>query len=169
MTTSRTSFLTEIIDGKTPIPERKLAYFRERQRNRLYDFIVSKFLEREKSDFTKADLARRLQKRPEQITRWLSTPGNWTLDTISDLTLAIYGEELEFAIRPFEERSERNSTQIALLSHQEKNYTYKPEIFPSNKKKEVMGETQDAQYQCNPQKNVYGLGSKQESTIGASV
>ena len=44
MTTSPTSFLLEIIDNKAPIPVGKLAYFRERQRNRLFNLIISKFL-----------------------------------------------------------------------------------------------------------------------------
>src|SRR5947209_2537173 len=32
---------------------------------------------------------------PEVITRLLGAPGNWTLETISDLLLGIAGEELE--------------------------------------------------------------------------
>jgi hypothetical protein len=42
----------------------------------------------------KAKLARRLDKRPEQITRWLSEPGNLTFDTLSDLLLGLSGAEL---------------------------------------------------------------------------
>lgn len=96
MTISQTSIMSEIANGEV-IPEGKLAYFRERQRNRLYDFIVSRFLEKERSEgLTKADIARRLNRRPEQITRWLTTPGNWTIDTISDLMLAICKGEMLF-------------------------------------------------------------------------
>ena len=43
----------------------------------------------EEEGFSRADLARKLRARPSQITRWLSSPGNWTLDTISDLLLAM--------------------------------------------------------------------------------
>ena len=96
MNTSQTSLLSEITNGES-IPVGKLAYFRERQKNRLYDFIVSKFLEKEKnSGLTKAEIARRLDKRPEQVTRWLATPGNCTQDTMSDLMLAICNSELIF-------------------------------------------------------------------------
>lgn len=96
MTISQTFIMSEIANGES-IPAGKLAYFRERQKNRLYDFIVSKFLEKEKnSGLTKAEIARRLDKRPEQVTRWLATPGNWTMDTISDLMLAICNSELIF-------------------------------------------------------------------------
>jgi hypothetical protein len=118
MTTSRTSFLTEIIDDKAPISGSKLAYFRERQRNRLFDKVVGCFLEKERTGkLTRADLARRLRKSPEQITRWLSTPGNWTSDTISDLTLAICGGELSLSINLLSEMPKRNSTQADLLGH----------------------------------------------------
>lgn len=117
MTMSQTSFLAEIADDKKEIPEGKLAYFRERQRNRLYDFIVSRFLEKEKAGrLSRADLARRLNKKPEQITRWLSTPGNWTLDTISDLVLGICGGELKFSLSPITS-IQRNYSQHARLDH----------------------------------------------------
>lgn len=39
----------------------------------------------ESSGMTRASLSRRLHKRPEQITRWMSSPGNLEIDTISDL------------------------------------------------------------------------------------
>ncbi len=90
-----TSFLFEITERK-PIPLNKLAYFQARLRYNLYDFIVSKFKEMEKEQgLTKAELARRIGCKPEQITRRLGAPGNWTLDTISDLLIGIAGEELE--------------------------------------------------------------------------
>jgi hypothetical protein len=34
-------------------------------------------------------------RRPEVVTRLLGSPGNWTIATISDLLLAIAGEELD--------------------------------------------------------------------------
>lgn len=85
----QTSFLSEILKGD-PIPVGKLAYFRERLRNRLYEFVAREFLERqEREGLTRADVARRIRRRPEQVTRWLGAPGNWTLDTLSDLMLAL--------------------------------------------------------------------------------
>jgi hypothetical protein len=72
-----------------------LAYFRERQRLRLYEVVVTEFL---RSGITKAELARRMGRKPEQITRWLGAPGNWTLDTVSDLLLAISRSELDAAL-----------------------------------------------------------------------
>lgn len=101
MPTSRTTFLAEVLSGGPlpvagkPIPEGQLAYFRERLKGRIFSTIVRGFLDQQKEDpiITKASIARRLQRRPEQINRWLSGPSNMTLDTVSDLILAIYGGE----------------------------------------------------------------------------
>ncbi len=104
----QTPFLSEIASGE-PIPHAKLAYFQERLRNRLYHFVVSKFLEEEKAGrLTRAELARRIHKRPEQLTRWLNTPGNWTFATLSDLLLGICGEELEPHAKSVLNRPQRN-------------------------------------------------------------
>ncbi|MDR7127080.1 hypothetical protein J2X53_003928 [Pseudorhodobacter sp. 4114] len=46
----------------------------------------------EKCELTKSDLAKMLNKRPEQITRWLGGPGNLTLDTLSELVFAMRGK-----------------------------------------------------------------------------
>jgi hypothetical protein len=72
-----------------------LVYYRERTRNRVYATVISLFSRLvETRKLTKAELAFRLQKEPAQITRWLGGPSNWTLDTISDLLLAM-GCELD--------------------------------------------------------------------------
>jgi hypothetical protein len=109
MTSSpQTSFLSEIANSEV-IPHSKLAYFQERQRNRIYHFVVTKFLELERTGkLTRAELARRIRRRPEQVTRWLGTPGNWTFDTLSDLLLGIAGEELEPMSSSLLNRAPRN-------------------------------------------------------------
>jgi hypothetical protein len=94
MTTSQTSFLSEVENGE-PIPVGKLSYLRERTRNLLYDFIVRKFIEAERHGLTQAELARRIGKRPEVVNRMLGSPGNWRIDTISDLLVGIAAEELD--------------------------------------------------------------------------
>jgi DNA-binding phage protein len=104
MTTHQTSYLSEILSDD-PIPVGKRAYFAERLKNRLYDLIVSEF---KKRGLSKADLARRTGRKPEQVTRWLGSPGNWTLDTISDLLIAM-GSELDVGIAPLSGRPARNS------------------------------------------------------------
>lgn len=98
------SFLSEILVGEK-IPLGKLAYFRERLRNRLYDLVLTEFLEQEKTrNLTRADVARRIGRRPEQITRWFGAPGNWTIDTVSDLMLAM-GAEPALDVTTFAEQA----------------------------------------------------------------
>lgn len=92
------------ISGKRPLTAREIHYFRQRLKNRIFQSIVAFFADKaEKSGLTKKDVASSLGKDPAQITRWLSGPGNWTLDTVSDLLLAI-DCELEFRIEPIELR-----------------------------------------------------------------
>jgi hypothetical protein len=94
MTTSpQNTFLSEILSGQ-PIPIGKLAYFRGRLSNRIHELVLEEFarLESEKK-ITRAELARRINRKPEQITRWLAMPGNLESDTVSDLLLGM-GYEL---------------------------------------------------------------------------
>lgn len=110
MTTSQTPFLSEIASGEA-IPAGTLAYFQARTRNNLYNFILTKFLEKEReSGLTRAQLARRIGRSPEVITRLLGAPGNWTIGTISDLLLGIAGEELSPASCSVLDRAARNFT-----------------------------------------------------------
>jgi DNA-binding phage protein len=103
MTTSHSAFLSEILAGE-PIPLGKLAYFRERLRNKLHEIISLEFIrQHHERGLTKADMARRIGRKPEQVTRWLGAPGNWTLDTVSDLLLAM-GSEMEFTVMSVAER-----------------------------------------------------------------
>lgn len=75
------------------IPKSEIAYFRERQKNKVFAEVMA-FFEKMAIDhnLSKKDLASALGKDPAQITRWLSGPSNWTLDTVSDLLLAMNAE-----------------------------------------------------------------------------
>jgi len=89
-------FFTELAAGHLgpPIPEAKRVYFQTRLRNRIFNFILGRFLREQKNGLTKAALARRIGKSPEVINRWLGSPSNLTADSISDLLLGICAEEL---------------------------------------------------------------------------
>lgn len=80
--------LTRVINAlKEPkIGKYWIGYFRENFRGEINDQLLESF---EVSDLTKADIARKLDRRPEQITRWLLAPGNLESDTISDIALAL--------------------------------------------------------------------------------
>lgn len=109
MNTSRKKpILSEVLDDDE-IPLGTLSYFRERFRDRLYDLVIEEFLKQDaETGLTRADVARRIGRRPEQITRWFGAPGNWTLETVSDLLLAIARAEPEVTLLPLEGRPVRN-------------------------------------------------------------
>ena len=93
MATSQVLFPSEMIDDNGVIPPEKLSYFRERLRNRLHELVLLEFMRQEDSyRLTKKELAERIGRRPEQVIRWLGAPGNWTLDTVSDLLLGMASE-----------------------------------------------------------------------------
>jgi hypothetical protein len=94
MTTSQTSSLSEP-HGDDRVDNATLAYFRARNRARMYDAVLDQF---EKSEITQATLARRMGKRPEVINRLLSAPGNWETDTVSDMLFAISGGEFDYTV-----------------------------------------------------------------------
>lgn len=97
------------VEAKLPIPLEKRAYFHARVLNNFYQYILSKFLEEERAGrLTKAELARRIERKPEIITRLLGAPGNWGLETATDLLLGICGEELIPASDPLIGRARRN-------------------------------------------------------------
>jgi hypothetical protein len=87
MSTSQTIGLSEPT-GSTKISIGTLGYINARNRQRAYDLVIKEF---KKSDLTQADLARRLGKAQEVISRLLSRPQNWELDTFSELLFGISG------------------------------------------------------------------------------
>jgi hypothetical protein len=97
MTTSPTQSLFKEILSDKPISVGILSYFRTRFRLTLHSLILDGFLEQK--HLTKAKLARRIGRKPEAVNRLLANPGNWTLDTVSDLLLAI-GAELQLSLVP---------------------------------------------------------------------
>ena len=97
MTFSQTPIFAEIAAGHSgpEIPSPTRAYFQQRLRNRIFNFLLEKFIVAQGDGLTKAALARRIGKSPEVINRWLGIPSNLTIDSVSDLLLGIAAEELE--------------------------------------------------------------------------
>lgn len=84
MTTSLTRVMNAIKEPR--IAKYWIGYFRENFRGEINDQLLEAF---HTSGITKADIARRLERRPEQVTRWLSAPCNLEADTISDIALSL--------------------------------------------------------------------------------
>ena len=83
------SFLSEILSAEE-IPLNKLAYFRGRLSNRIHELVLEEFMRLEsEGKINRAVLAGRIGKEPAQITSWLGSAGNWTIDTLSDLMLGM--------------------------------------------------------------------------------
>ena len=72
------------------VPEKAVWFFRRNLQNVLYDVVIREFRRLEDAgEINKLRLANRLRREPSQITRWLCSPGNWTLNTISDLMVGM--------------------------------------------------------------------------------
>jgi hypothetical protein len=109
MPTSQNQSILYEVEAKLPIPLEKRAYFHARVLNSFYQFVLGKFLEEERAGrLTKAELARRIERKPEVISRLLGAPGNWGLETATDLLLGICGEELIPNSSPLVGRACRN-------------------------------------------------------------
>lgn len=94
--------------GDERVDPATLAYFQVRNRGRLYDLVLHEF---EKSGISQATLARRLGKRPELVSRFLASPGNWENDSVSDYLFAISGGEPAYSTAHPLREAPRNYTQ----------------------------------------------------------
>jgi len=64
--------------------------------------------ELKKSGLSKAELADRIGKGQDRIAHILAAPGNWTLDTVSDLLFAINGYEVDYKVSSPLDKPARN-------------------------------------------------------------
>src|SRR5262249_30173468 len=87
MSTSQTSWLTKP-QGDDEVSRSTLAYLTARIRRRAWELVIAEF---EKSGISQATLARRWRKAPEVVSRLLSRPGNWELNTLTEALFVING------------------------------------------------------------------------------
>lgn len=98
-----------------PMKRRDRAYYRQRQKNHVFMELVQFFAdEAERRGITKKDLAEAVARDPAQITRWLSAPSNFELDTLSDILLAL-GAEMDHRIVRFSDRAKPNEIHPLLM------------------------------------------------------
>ncbi|HWY14188.1 MAG TPA: helix-turn-helix domain-containing protein [Rhizomicrobium sp.] len=131
----------ETTTKREPKSARDIAYYTQRYRNRVFAKLVSFVADQlEKGGLTKKDIAERLKKDPAQITRWLSQPGNMTLDTISALALAFDAEAEPPDFVLFEDRTVPNFIHplIARVT-QTKVAAPKLEAFPNSPSQPIAG------------------------------
>jgi hypothetical protein len=89
MTISLTPNVTDALK-QAPMPHRAIVFFRERLKSIIHEQVFRAFRRLEdEGQITKRDIARRLDKDPATVTRLLGAPGNWTLETVSDLLLSM--------------------------------------------------------------------------------
>ena len=94
----------------SPVSDRDIFYYRQRSKNRLFEALTAFFAEEAaRRGISKRDIADRLRRDPASITRWLTTPSNLTLDTISDLLLSL-GAEMDYFVVRFDDRPIPNET-----------------------------------------------------------
>lgn len=108
MPTSAAAFQLSSPTGEDRVSPSILSYFEGRNRYKVFDLVWDEF---RASGLTQAALARRLGMSPPQLNRLLKSPGNWTLDTVSNLLFAIRGGEPAYHISYPLEQSARNDTQ----------------------------------------------------------
>jgi plasmid maintenance system antidote protein VapI len=100
------------------IPTFWLAYFREAFRETINDRLLDLI---DSEEITRGAIARKIGRRPEQLTRWINSPANLEADTISDLALAfgcepkITFEMVSFDSAEDEEPSEEIGAQVLSL------------------------------------------------------
>ena len=90
MTTSKKTWSDFEQISADPLTEAEKVYFREYTRRNIHDAILKKFIEvSSESGVTRTQIAQRLGINKSQVTRWLSSSHNWTVDSVSDLLLAM--------------------------------------------------------------------------------
>jgi hypothetical protein len=89
ITSQQTSLINDALSDQPFAPD-DLGYVLGLVRNRAHSCVLEKFVEaQDQHGLTKARIARKLNKRPEVVSRELTAPGNWTLDTYGSYLFAM--------------------------------------------------------------------------------
>lgn len=108
VTTSAQTQLTLTSSPDKELSSRQLAFFEGLAQNRAHEAVLQ-LIERlaREGRLSRASLAKKLGRSPSQITRWLGSPGNWTLQTLGIL-LGAMGYVPVISAHPINERVATN-------------------------------------------------------------
>ena len=126
VTTSQQDALLSELHGDGPLSQGTRAFLGARARNAFFNLVHGKLREAKAEGLTQAKLAERIGKDPGRLSNTLSSPGNWTIDTIAELLFGIGGAELVLGTRPLLGRSPINMRARDLLDDQEEIACAKP-------------------------------------------
>jgi transcriptional regulator with XRE-family HTH domain len=80
----------------------------ERNKNKVYEVVLDALSQHcEDTGMNRKDIASKIGKSQGLVSRWLSGPSNWTLETISDLLFAA-DSELEYRVVKDKDRTLQN-------------------------------------------------------------
>ena len=150
MTTSHTMHVLSKPEGRQKIPEGTLSYLKTRNRLKAFDYI---WRELDKSGLSKSELADRLGKGQDRISHLLGAPGNWTLDTLSELAFAVCAATVEYKSSfPLDKPPKNQTRPVWLYDHNRENISF-----------------QFSPYNENPLKLSTGQNSPKEKTISVEL
>jgi hypothetical protein len=104
MSTSQTAWFTKPT-GDNKISLGVFGYINARIRQRAYDIVIREF---KKSGITQAQLCRRWGKTPDYVSRFLSRPGNWEINTFAEALFSISGAIPSYTIYYASEREDKS-------------------------------------------------------------
>lgn len=70
-------------------------YFRTRNQQHVWELVKDEF---DRSGITQVELSKRTGRDTKRVCEFLGSPGNYTLDTITDYLFAMSGAQLEYTI-----------------------------------------------------------------------
>jgi hypothetical protein len=115
VTISQTDALTSELHGDGPLSPGTRAFLGARTRNAFFSFVHDRLRDAKANGLTQAKLAERIGKDPGRLSKTLSSPGNWTIDTIAELLFGISKTEIVPTDRPLLGRPNGNARAIDLL------------------------------------------------------
>lgn len=112
-----THYLSDVVNEEI-VPFGKRIYLQERLKGRFYEVMVDAFQKaRDEKGCTRKQLAKRIGKRPEQITRLLNSPSDIRISTLSDILVGC-AYDIDISLVPLE-RPKRNQRRTEWLAERQ--------------------------------------------------